>query len=88
MSSPIMPIESSNTHPVAHILGTCALMSSSWAILTVFHPSPGDNPPESGRAVRKNSWPSQNGRVTLNPLHMHQGSYSYLSFAHHALHPT
>ena len=42
--------------------------------VTASHPSPGDNPPERGKEVRKNAWPCKNGRVKLNNLHMYQGS--------------
>ena len=51
--------------------------------VTASHPSPGDNPPERGRAVRKNAEPSKNCRVKLNHLHMHQASPLLLIF--HAL---
>ena len=40
--------------------------------VTATHPSPGDNPQECGRAVRKNAGPIKN--VKLNHLLMHQGS--------------
>ena len=78
MSSQITITQSSNTHPLAHIQGTCALISSSCAIFTVYqkphqvtasHPSLGDNPPERGRAVRKNAGkPCENGLATLNSI--------------------
>ena len=72
----------SNTHLLAHIPGTCTLIFSSCGIFTVYHnsivmashPSPGDNPPERRRAVRKNAGPCNNACVKLTHLHMHQGS--------------
>ena len=41
--------------------------------VTTSHPSPSDNPPERGRAWRKNAWQCKNGHVILNHLHMHHG---------------
>ena len=67
MSSQITPRQSSNTHSLAHIPGSCALIFSSWAVFTLpqphhvtaSHPSPDYNPPKRGRAVRKNTWTKQ-----------------------------
>ena len=64
MSSQLKPTQSSNTHPVANMS----------PIYSVSHPNSGDNPPERGRTVQKNAWPSKNGRVKLDHIHMHQGS--------------
>ena len=44
------------------------------------HPSPGNNLPEHGRAVRKNAGRSKNGRVEFNHLDIHQGSPLLPSF--------
>ena len=67
-----------NTHPLAHIPGTCSLIfifSLPQPLhVTASHPSAGDILPERGRVVRKNAGPCKNGRVKLNHLHMHQGS--------------
>ena len=57
----------SNIHPLAYILSTCALIFSSSSLFTVYptahvtasHHSSGDNPPERGKAVRKNTGPSK-----------------------------
>ena len=62
--------------PLAHLLITCALISvvtSFLQFIPTAYPKRGA-PPKHGRAVRKYTEPSKNGRVTLNHLHMHQGS--------------
>ena len=91
----------SNMLHLAHMLGTCTLISSSFS--SPFHsssqphhvpaslPSPGANPPERRRVVRKNTGPSKYGRVKLNHLHMHQGSpllHCRVAFTIIALFPT
>ena len=67
MSSQIKLTHSPNTHTLAHIAGRCALIFSRCTLfslhqqhhVTASHSSPGDNPPEGGRAVRKNAGPSK-----------------------------
>ena len=57
----------SNIDPLAHVLGTCALILVFGPFLqfpqphhvTVSHPSPCDEPPERSRAVRKNTGTKQ-----------------------------
>ena len=71
----------SNTCRLAPIFATCALIFSSWVLLTVYPirscngiPKPSRWwPPEHGREVRKNTGPSKNGSVKLNQLYVHQG---------------
>ena len=82
-SSQITHTQSSNIHPLAHILDTYPLMFSSSMYsfhslsqqhhVTASHPSPVITP-EHGRAVRKNTGPSKNGSVKLIQLYMYQGS--------------
>ena len=82
MSSHITHTRSSNIHPIAHILDTCALILGSCALFSLSqlhhvmasHPSPGD----SHQNTR-----GKNSRVKLNQLHMHQGSQLFPVF--HAL---
>ena len=84
MSSQIMVTQSTNTHHLAHAytIGTCASFLVVVPVLqftkphqvTASHPSPGDNPIEHGRAVRKNAGSCKYGGVELNHLRIHQGS--------------
>ena len=75
MSSQIAVTQSSNTHQLAHILGTYALFSlPQWHRATATHPALGDNQLEHERAVRKNAEPSKNGLVKLNQLRMQHSS--------------
>ena len=80
MTIQITSTQSSYIHSLAHIPGTCALISSSCALfpvapqpqqVTASHPSPVII---HQSAVRKNAGPSENGTVKLDHLHMHQGS--------------
>ena len=62
-------------HPLANILGTCILIFSSCAFITVYTkripPLPGGKPPESRRAVRKKQRnQAKNGRVKLDHLYI------------------
>ena len=47
---------------------------------------PGDNPPERGRAVQKNSWPSKNGCFKLRHLHVTFSQASLHSPSHYNFH--
>ena len=52
--------QSSNKHPLAHILGTCALIFSSLQFTpTASHHSPGDTPPEHGSKEHRNKAKTQ-----------------------------
>ena len=83
MSSQITLTQSPNTHPLAHIPDTCALVAHQQSLLfyslhqqhhvTASHPSPCANLPESGWEGQNNAGPSKNCGVELN-LPMHQGS--------------
>ena len=57
-------------------------MITSYSVPVIIHPSTGDNPPERGRTIQKNTRPYKNSREKLNHLHMHQGSPLIPSFAH------
>ena len=84
MSSQISLTQSSNTHPLSpytrHLSLDFQQLRPFYSLpqqhqVTAYHPSPGDNPSQRGRAVQKNAGPCKNGRAKLNHLHMHQGSY-------------
>ena len=80
MSSQITHTQSSNIHPLAHILDICALVFSSWALFTVYpnrnmkrHPTPlqvitrtaQEGGPKEHRAKQK--WPPETHSVTYAP---------------------
>ena len=75
-----------NIHPFSHMLNTCALISSSCALFTVYpnsimwrHPIPLYVITSRAREGRpKNTGPSKYCSVKLNQLHMHQGSPLFL----------
>ena len=72
MSSQITQTQSSNIHPLAHILDTCALIFSSCDLFTVY-PTPlkvkttraWDGGPKEYRATQK--WPRETHLVTYVP---------------------
>ena len=92
ISSQLMHTQLSNTHHLAHIPGTCALIIQFRHFYSVpqphhfyslSNPSPGDNPPVRGRAVRNNAEPIKNGHVKLNHLHRcTRALNSFLYFTH------
>ena len=80
MSSQVTHKQSSNKHPLAYILGTCALIFSSWGIFTVLsqpphgtasHPSPGDNHQSTGGRSEGTQgqvkWPRETHSVIHTP---------------------
>ena len=77
-----------NIYPLAHIFDICALIFSSCALFTVcpilmcngIPPLSRWEPPEYGRAVRKNTGPSKNDRVKLIQLHMYLGCDQFSIF--------
>ena len=83
MSNQIMPTRSSNTHTHTPLGPYTRYMRLDFKLcnlpqthhVTASHHSIGDNPPERGKAVRKNTEPTKNTRVKLSSIHMHQGYY-------------
>ena len=82
--------QSCNKHPLAHILGTCALIFSSLQFTpTASQPSPGDTPPERGPKEHRNKAKTQSSTHACT-----MALRSFLSFivaaqGHlHAIYPT
>ena len=89
MSSQITRTQSSNIHQLARILDACPLIFISCDLFTVFsnHIMLGYPTPiqvittDHGRAVRKNTGPSKNGRLKLIQYICTRALHSFLSFS-------
>ena len=97
MSSRITRTQSSNIHPLAHLLDTCALifslMNPFYSLsqphhVTASHLSPGDNRRSMGGWSERTQG-QQNGRQKLIRLYIcTRALHSFLSFAHCRVAPT
>ena len=75
-------------HPLAHILGKCALISVVAPFYnlpkphhrTASHPSPGDKPPKREMGSERTQEPSRNGRVNSSINVYIRALHSFLSF--------